>query len=113
MKGRTVYIYEKVKKGEDPFGAPIYREIRTKVENVLIGQPTTAPITDSQNIQGKRGVFRLGIPKKDNHVWEDKTVEFELFGRVYKCKTIGFASVGQSELIPGPWKGYIEAEYYG
>lgn len=113
MKGRTIYLYDKIQTGTDPFGAPIYKEVRAKIENVLIGQPATTPIVDSQDIQGKRGRFSLGIPKKDNHVWEDRTVEFELCGRVYKCKTVGFANVGQTELIPGPWKGYIEAEYYG
>lgn len=112
MNGKTVYLFDKIKTGEDPFGAPIYKEKREKIENVLIGQPQTTPITDSQNIQGKRGRFLLGIPKKDTHVWENKDVEFELCGRVYKCKTVAFAYVGQSELIPGPWKGYIEAEYY-
>lgn len=113
MKGRTVYLYDKIQTGTDPFGAPEYKEIKTKVENVLIGRPTTNQIVDSQDIQGKRGRFMLGIPKADNHVWEDRRVEFELFGRRYECKTVGFANVGQSELIPGSWKGCIEAEYYG
>ena len=36
IRGTTVTLYETIQSGTDPFGAPIYEETETQVENVLL-----------------------------------------------------------------------------
>ena len=41
LKGKTVILYEVVETGLDDFNRPIYTEVQTEVENVLI-QPASS-----------------------------------------------------------------------
>lgn len=108
IKGMPVTLYEKVQTGTDDFGAPTYEETPVIVENVLVGQPSSTEIIDEINISGKKLVYTLGIPKGDDHSWEDSVVEF--FGRKYK--TFGLPLEGIPELIPLQWHKQIKVEVY-
>lgn len=106
MRGITVTLYEQVRIGTDPFGAPVWSltPIPVQVENVLVGQPSTDDITASTDLQGKRIDYMLGVPKSDTHDWTDKVVEWtDAYGRLVRCKTFGFPITGVGELIPTPW----------
>lgn len=108
IKGIPILLYEITKIGEDGFGAPIYEEIPIIVENVLVAPSSPEEITTSTNICGKKAVYTLAIPKKDDHVWEDRTVEF--FGAQWR--TFGFSVIGIEELIPLLWNKKVMVERY-
>lgn len=68
------------------------------VSNVLIGEPSTAD-----------GVlnYTLGIPKGDEHTWEDRLIEF--FGQ--KFRTVGHPMKGIEANIPLAWGQNVKAEH--
>lgn len=109
MIGKTVILYNKVQIGVDRFNKPVYKEIPEEVQDVLIGLPDSTDITNAINIEGKKAVYVLGIPKGDTHVWEDRTVEF--FGK--RFETVGFVIEGIEENVPTRWHKKIKVELYG
>lgn len=114
MRGITVTLYEKVKTGEDPFGAPIYEETPVQVGNVLIGEPSTDDITSSTALYGKTIRFLLGIPKGEIHNWQDARVSWtDAAGRTVNVRTFGFPIMGVEANVPGPWHMKVRCEAYG
>lgn len=108
IKGISVTLYEKVKTGTDAFGAPIYIEKPVKVENILVSPAQSSDLPESLNINGKKAVYILGVPKGDSHEWEDRRVNF--FGQDWK--TFGFTTEGIEELIPLEWNKKVQVERY-
>ena len=82
IKGITITLIETVKKGRDDFGHPIFEEVETLVDNVLISPSSTEDITSQMNLTGRKAEYTLAIPKGDLHDWEDKEVLF--FGKRWK-----------------------------
>lgn len=109
IKGITVILYEKTKNGTDGLNRDIYEEIPVPVENVLVAPVLSSDVVGQTNINGKKAVYTLAIPKGDTHVWKDAKVEF--FGE--KWKTIGFPTGGIDDLIPLGWNKKISVERYG
>lgn len=109
IKGETVQLTVKTQSGTDAFGAPVYTEELVDVDNVLIGQPTTADITESIDLYGKLVAYVLGIPKGDTHTWTDTTVTF--WGE--RFRTVGYPQTGIQDNIPGPWGTNVKVERYG
>lgn len=109
LEGMTVILYEKTKIGEDEFSSPIYEETPVEVENVLVSPSSSTDIVDSLNLYGKKAVYTLAIPKGDDHIWEDRMVEF--FGK--KWRTFGFPTEGMEHLIPLCWNKKVMVERYG
>ncbi len=101
-------MYEKKKIGVDAFNAPIYEEVATNIENVLVCPTTSTDIVDKMNLYGKKAVYTLGIPKEDTHNWENVTVEF--FGK--KWRTFGFPIEGIENLIPLNWNKKVTVERF-
>lgn len=108
IKGIPVTLYERIRTGTDAFGAPIYDEKPTVVDNVLVAPASSADVETSTNVYGKKAVYTLAIPKGDTHQWEDSFVEF--FGR--KWRTFGMTLVGIETNIPLEWNGKIQVERY-
>ena len=111
IKGIQVILYDKVLTGKDAFNRDIYEETPITIDNVLVAPATSAQddITGNTVLNGKHAAYQLAIPKEDEHVWEDRTVEF--FGE--KWRTIGFAAGGIEDLIPLEWNRKIMVERYG
>lgn len=109
MKGISVILHVKTLAGVDGFNNPIYADEAITVDNVLVGQPSTEDITSSISLHGKRVEYVLGIPKGDEHVWEDTEVEF--FGR--KFKTFGGVMQGIEALVPTAWHKKVMVERSG
>lgn len=109
IKGITVEILEKRQTGVDPFQRPIYEEAIERVENVLIGDPSTDEVIETLNLTGKKLSYILGIPKGDNHEWEGKKVKF--FGKTFLV--IGKPMQGIEENIPLLWNKKVKVESYG
>lgn len=99
MKGVSVVLYERRQTGTDAFNDPVYAKTPVTVANVLIGQPTTEEITSSIDLYGKKAEYMLGIPKGDEHDWEDTEVVF--FGRTWR--TFGMTIQGIEANVPTPW----------
>lgn len=108
IKGIDVILYEKREAGKDGFGSPIYEVVQEVVENVLVGSPSAEESINELNLSGKRIAFVLGIPKGDNHNWEDAEVAF--FGK--RFKTFGGVMQGIEELVPMDWHKKVKVELY-
>lgn len=108
MRGVTIILYNKVQTGVDAFNRPVYEDVATTVDNVLIGEPTTEDVINELNITGKHLAYTLAIPKGDTHEWNDRRVEF--FGKVFR--TYGEPTQGIEHLIPLAWNKKVKVERY-
>lgn len=79
MVGKTIILYDDIKKGKDEFGEPIVENTPIEISNVLIAPTSTEDVTNTVNLTGRRAVYTLAIPKSDTHDWENKKVHF--FGK--------------------------------
>jgi hypothetical protein len=109
MKGMTVQLVVKTQIGTDSFGAPVYSEELVDINDVLVGQPSSSDLVTTLELTGKRIAYTLGIPKGDDHVWEDTDVI--IWGE--RFKTIGLPMTGIQENIPLRWGKNIQVERYG
>lgn len=109
MRGVTITLYNKVQTGVDAFNRPVYEDVATTVDNVLIGEPTTEDVINELNLTGKHLAYTLAIPKGDAHEWNDRKVEF--FGEVFR--TYGEPTQGIEHLIPLSWNKKVKVERYG
>ena len=117
MTGMTVTLYERQQKVTtdtppvpvfDSFNDPVWEFKAVTVANVLVGQPTTDEITSGIDLYGKKAEYMLGIPKGDEHAWEDADVEF--FGR--RWRTFGILIRGIEANVPTPWHHKIRVAAY-
>lgn len=108
LKGITITLYNRAQTGTDAFNRPIYEDVQTTVDNVLIGEPNTEDIVNEMNLSGKRLAYTLAIPKGDNHEWKDAVVEF--FGE--RFKTFGAPTQGIEDMIPLQWNKKVKVERY-
>lgn len=106
MKGITIQLYERTQTGTDPFGRPIYSEVATNVENVLVAPLSDDEILSELNLTGRRARYQLGIPKGDAHEWTNRRVVF--FGEVWRV--IGHPIEGIDTLIPLEWNKKVKVE---
>lgn len=108
IKGITVTLINKQEVGKDPFGQPIYEDVPIEVENVLVSPTSTDDIVNQLNIDGKKAVYTLAIPKGDENNWEDAEVLF--FGQ--RWRTFGIPTEGIDHLIPLEWNKKVMVERY-
>lgn len=109
VHGTTITLINKIRSGTDAFNAPIYTEVQTTVENVLVAQPSASQVIDQMNLYGKRLAYTLGIPKGDTHVWKEQDVI--IFGERFHVFTD--VTKGIEENVPGPWHHIYGVERYG
>lgn len=110
IHGETVVLIEKTQTGVDPMGAPIYEETEAVVDNVLVGSPAADPVTEMNDLDGKRCAYVLGIPKGDAHDWRDTVV----YIRGERYRTYGPPLVQTEANIPTriPWHVQVKVERY-
>ncbi len=108
IKGITVTLIDKKVIGKDPFGKAIKEDVEIEVENVLISPVNSTDIINELNLEGKKAIYKLAIPKGDENIWENREVLF--FGK--KWRTIGLPIQGIEELIPLDWNKQIMVERY-
>lgn len=109
IKGIEVILYEKTATGTDAFGATVYTETPVTVGNVLVSPVSSDDLTDDQQLNGRKEICELSIPKKNTNVWEDSTVEIQ--GQ--KWRTFGFVQKYITENVPLDWDKKVKAERYG
>ena len=108
IKGITVTLINKKEVGRDPFNKPIYEDVEIEVDNVLVSPTSTDDIVNQLNIDGKKAVYTLAIPKGDTNNWEDAEVIF--FGK--RWRTFGIPIQGIDHLIPLTWNKKVMVERY-
>lgn len=108
LKGITVTLISKTQAGTDPFGAPIYSDVMTEVDNVLVAPASSDDIVNQMSLTGRKAVYQLAIPKGDEHNWENAEVLF--FGQ--RWRTFGIPLEGIEELIPLAWNKKVMVERY-
>lgn len=109
IKGITVTLVERRETGRDPFNHPVYEETETEVRNVLVAPASSDDVTGRTDLEGKKQVYTLAIPKGDTHDWEDVTVKF--WGQTFKA--FGYPQRGIEENIPLDWNMKVTVERYG
>lgn len=106
--GITVTLWDRVQTGTDSLRQPIYEEVPTEVQNVLVSPTTSSEIVESLNLYGKKAVYVIGIPKGDTHEWENRKISF--FGQDFQ--SIGFVTEGIEANIPLEWNKKIQVAKY-
>lgn len=109
IKGTVVILIQKVQKGTDSFGAPVYEEKQIQVSDVLVGEPSSEDISNSLSMYGKKLAYTLAIPKGDANDWIDTDVI--IFGK--RFRTYGMPTEGIEENIPLSWNKKVKVEYCG
>ena len=109
MRGISVILFDKQEVGRDKMNAPIFEEIPTVIENVLVAPVSSDDVLETFNLTGKKAVYEMAIPKGDAHVWEDRKVRF--FGQDWHV--ISFPTEGIEHLIPLSWNKKVKVERYG
>lgn len=108
INGITVVLYNRTASGTDDFNRTTYTETAEEVENVLVAPATATETLESINLTGKKAVYTLGIPKGDEHDWEDKKIEF--FGQTWH--SFGIPLEGIEDMIPLSWNKKVMVERY-
>lgn len=108
IKGTKVTLHVHTPNGTDGFNRTIYTDTTNEVDNVLIGEPSTADVLNDLEIHGKKLAYTLAIPKGDTNVWTNTEVEF--FGE--KFRTYGDVTQGIEENIPLLWNKKVKVERY-
>ena len=109
IRGMDITLFEKHRTGTDPFGAPIYEEMPVVVKNVLIEPVGSTDVVTDIQLYGKRGEYRLFIPKGDTHRWEDCRVDF--LGHSFRV--FGFPTEYPETMLPLDWNKKVSVESYG
>lgn len=108
LHGITVQLYNRIQVGNDALNNPIVTYTAEDVDGVLVGQPTTSEIVESNDFYGKRLDLMLGIPKGDTHNWTNVLVGIN--GNYYI--TFGYPMTGIQDLIPLAWGQNVRAMRY-
>lgn len=109
IRGITVTLITKHENGIDPFGNPVFDDVEELVENVLVAPASSDDLISTIELDGKKLIYIMAIPKSDLHDWIDCEVEF--LGK--RWKTFGFPQIGIDDNIPGPWNRKVMVELYG
>lgn len=113
ITGQSVTLYNQIQIGIDSFGNPIYEEEPIIVDNILIGEPSTDDITSSTDLYGRRIAYILGIPKGDNHDWNNKKISWiDAYGQLITVKSYGVPMTGIEANIPLDWHKKVRVEAY-
>ncbi len=99
MRGITVILHKKQSTGYNSIGEEQFEYQDIPVDNVLVAPSTADEILDADNLYGKKAVYTLGIPKGDEHDWQDQWVTF--FGLDWQ--TFGIPLEGINNLVPTAW----------
>lgn len=108
IQGIPVTLIERRETGRDALNAPVYEETETVIENVLVAPAASDDIVGTMDLEGKKLVYTLAIPKGDTHSWIDVKVRF--WGRTFK--SFGFPTEGIEANIPLDWNKKVTVELY-
>ena len=109
MRGVTVKLKVKTETGTDSLGMPTYSEDWVNVDDVLVGEPSSADVENNLTMYGKRTKYTLAIPKGDANYWEDTEVELPApWSQTFA--TIGRSTIGIEANVPTRWNRKVHLE---
>lgn len=108
IRGITVTLCERTQTGIDDFNRPIYTEVETDVDNVLVYPASSEDVVSDQNLSGKHLEYYLCVPKGDAHTWTDRNVKF--FGQTWNV--YGFPEEWIDANNPSVWNKRYKCERY-
>ncbi len=109
IKGISVTLYERTETGIDALNHPIYSEVPTQVDNVLVAPVSSTEVLDTYNLTGRKAVYQLGIPKGDAHAWQAGS-RVSFFGADWRI--IEIPTEGIEDMIPLSWNKKVTVERY-
>ena len=108
IKGITITLISKQQTGVDPFDNPIFGDVETAVDNVLVSPTSSDDVVNTKDLTGRTAIYTLGIPKGDTNIWENQEVRF--FGE--RWRVFGIPLQGIEDLIPLDWNKKVMVERY-
>ena len=106
MRGETVTVITHEETGRDPGNNPIYGDVETDVENVLVAPGPRADVIESNRPEGVDVVFNLHFPK--SFTGSLRGARIKVRGEVFHV--VGDPKPYQNNLTPGPWNRPVEVE---
>ena len=106
IHGIRITLINEVVSSYDALRNPVYTEVETPVDNVLVAPTSTQANVDNTSLYGKVSQYQIAIPKGDTHVWKDQKVRF--FGKTWRV--FGDAIEGIEENIPLSWNAKYNVE---
>lgn len=108
LHGVPVTLYERTQTGVDAFGAPVYTETPTTVENVLVTPTSAEAVVNDLQLYGHRAAYELCIPKGDAHNWTGCRVDF--FDQSWRVYTPVEEWI--EAMVPLDWNKKVRVERY-
>ena len=108
IKGITVTLYQRNQTGTDAFHVPVYQELPTQVENVLVTPVSAEALVNDLQLYGKQAEYELCLPKEDTHDWTDCRVDF--WGQSFRV--FGPPQQWIDSLVPLDWNRKVKVERY-
>lgn len=111
LHGVQVILLARAQTDTDSLGRPVYTTEPVIIDNVLVGQPSTEDITSSTNLSGHKIHYVLGLPKGDDHTWDNTDVILPTPWSC-KCRVVGAPIEGIESNIPLLWNRKVLLERY-
>lgn len=108
IQGITVLLINRVKIGENPLGEPIYEDKPIEVKNILVAPATADDLVNVSDLEGRKTIYTIAIPKGDTNIWENQRVKF--FNKTWKVITE--AEEGIESMMPLAWNKKYKVERY-
>lgn len=108
IQGIIVTLINRVKIGENPLGEPIYEEKEIEVQNVLVAPATADDLVNVSDLEGRKTIYTIAIPKGDTNIWENQKVKF--FNKTWKVITE--SEEGIESMMPLVWNKKYKVERY-
>lgn len=108
IQGITVLLINRVKIGENPLGKPIYEDKPIEVKNILVAPATADDLVNVSDLEGRKTIYTIAIPKGDTNIWENQRVKF--FNKTWKVITE--AEEGIESMMPLAWNKKYKVERY-
>lgn len=107
IKGIPIILINKVDSGEkNELGEVIFNITEKTINNVLVAPTNSDDIPQNLDLDLKRTLYTLAIPKNDNNLWSNAEVRF--FNQTFKV--ISEPIQGIDDLIPLSWNKKIIVE---
>ncbi|MFM1580726.1 hypothetical protein ABGF48_00730 [Helcococcus bovis] len=106
IQGIIVTLINRVKIGENPLREPIYEEKEIEVQNVLVAPATADDLVNVGDLEGRKTIYTIAIPKGDTNIWENQKVKF--LNKTWKVITE--AEEGIESMMPLAWNKKYKVE---
>lgn len=104
--GETVVVITREQTGTDPGNSPIYGDVETDVDNVLVAPGPRSDALDSNRPAGVDVVYNLHFPKAFTGSLRGARIKV----RGEEFPVIGDPRPYQDNLTPGSWNRPVEVE---